>query len=154
MKQSIKSQTFVAKRKKWKFEKNEILLYQNTIWYYVMFDVELSLLGIRCMRLKLLSRFNQVVVLRILCDKIPTSFILPSEETFNWNLCHIPNCPYHVGLHYALDGRFVDVQYWQQNRFLCLQTFLTHQTSNSYMNIFKQGKTEVTVIVSTECYIF
>ena len=106
------------------------------------------------LRLKLLSRFDQVVVLRILCDKIPTSFILPSEETFNWNLCHIPNCPYQVGLHYALDGWFVDVQYWQQNRFLCLQTFLTHQTSNSYMNIFKQGKTEVTVIVLTECSIF
>ena len=48
MKQSIKSQTFVAKRKKSKFEKNEILLNQNKISYYVMFGVELSLLGIRC----------------------------------------------------------------------------------------------------------
>ena len=45
-KQSIKSQTFVAKRKK--IEKIEILLYQNKISYYVMFGVELSLLGIRC----------------------------------------------------------------------------------------------------------
>ena len=43
-KQSIKSQTFVAKRKK--FEKIEILLYQNKISYYVMFGVELSLLGL------------------------------------------------------------------------------------------------------------
>ena len=43
-KQSIKSQTFVAKRKK--FEKIEFLLFQNKISYYVMFGVELSLLGL------------------------------------------------------------------------------------------------------------
>ena len=89
-KQSIKSQTFVLQRKK--FEKIEILLYQNKISYYVIFGVELSLLGLDVFAPKTIITLWPSCRVENIMWKIPTSFIVPSEETFNWNLCNISNC--------------------------------------------------------------